>query len=299
MRVGFVGCGLIGTSLALLVRRSLPDCSLFVFEPNAAYATDLAEILPGARIVSALAEIGPCDVIFVCAPTAAIGALICALIPACREQTHIIDVGSVKSATVADVWGRYPAFERFIPGHPLAGNTLVGPRAATLDTLDRKPFVITPYEATSADATAFALHFLQKIGLRTYQTDSRRHDRFVALTSHLTHILAFSLVERLFDLFKDERNSDCALETSDMAYFTGGSFLGMTRFAESDPAMWTDIFQLNLAYLKREAADFTKHMDELLVFIDRNDKSAIKDRLLEIKRKREMVEAAKDGLEKS
>ena len=293
-KVGIVGCGLIGASLALLVKRSIPDATIVAYERNAAHVETLRSILPDLASADALDGLSDCRFVFVCTPPSTIGAIVCDLIATCSDETVIVDAGSVKSVVVEQVSSAHPSFDRFVPGHPLAGSPASGPTRAGADILLGKPYVLTPYAATSEAAVAAVSAFLKDAGLRVFCTDADRHDRVVAMTSHVTHVIAFALVDRLRELEQTEFESGESSSRDDMLYFLGGSILGMTEFAASDPVMWSDILRFNADKIREETARLCDRASTLAAWSGEADAQDIVKRLEETRAYRVELEARKD-----
>ena len=146
----------------------------------------------------------------------------------------IFDVGSVK-ATVVDalrIHGGVPP--HFVPCHPISGSETVGVGAARADLFQRRSVIITPVDETNADTVAAVKSWWQRIGADVTMQDPHAHDRIVAATSHLPHLVAFALMELL----------DTTDEKTLSAYI-GDGFRDVSRIAASDPTIWSDILQAN------------------------------------------------------
>jgi prephenate dehydrogenase len=299
IQIGIVGCGLIGTSLALLVKRRFPNASIRGLETNPDHLDALRRLLPDAVFANDLAEFSGCKFTFICTPSSAVARTVCDLAPHCGDDAYLVDTGSVKGVVIADVLACNPGFDRFVPGHPLAGGPTAGPAQASIEVLDHKPFVLTPYRATSGAAVAAVSAFLSALGLRVYQTTAARHDRMVALTSHVTHVIAYCAVNRLFELWSKETAGDDSVTESDMLYFVGGSLLGTTRFASANPAMWAEILKLNEANIRDEAHVFADTLRSFIDWVGKVEIDSLVERLEKIRDNRLWLEQEKNEIETS
>lgn len=263
MLVGFVGCGLIGTSLIdLCTSKGVADRVIGV-EPDPAYRAVLEARFPAHTFAPDLESVKACDVVFVCTPTASVADLVLALKDICADRTVIVDTASVKTPLVEAMQQRGGGFDRYVPGHPMAGGRMAGPDLAKGELLAGKPFLLTPYDATSADAVAKVSDLLNRLGFKLEITRCDYHDQMVALTSHLPHLFAYALVKRFTDL---ERAAPAKTpsEPVDAQSFAGRAFLNMAHFAGANPEMWSEIFGINQDAIDREVGAVGNIMGELL-----------------------------------
>ncbi len=159
---------------------------------------------------------------------------------AAQRADVVFDVGSVKQSVIDAL---RPAPAGFVPCHPIAGGSLGGAAAARADLFRGRPVVLTPTEATDADAVATVRRYWQTVGARVVVEDAAAHDERFAKLSHLPHLLAFAFVE-------------LASQTDDLRD-VGGGFRDFTRIAGADPDVWADILHAN-------ADPVLRHLDELI-----------------------------------
>ncbi|MGB2129776.1 MAG: bifunctional prephenate dehydrogenase/3-phosphoshikimate 1-carboxyvinyltransferase [Marinobacterium sp.] len=232
-RVLVIGLGLIGGSLAKALKtrscvkevvgadRNLDECRL---------GLDLGVI---DRVAEDLAkEVTAADLIVLAVPVKAMERVLGEIRPHLRMQTLVTDVGSTKSNLVVAaraLFGQLPP--TFIPGHPIAGAEKSGVRASDADLFERHKVILTPLPETDPDATLELARLWQAVGAEVLQMEVERHDEVLAATSHLPHLLAFSLVDTLA---REEENLD-------IFRYAAGGFRDFTRIAASDPTMWHDI----------------------------------------------------------
>jgi prephenate dehydrogenase len=250
-RIGLVGAGLIGGSVAAALARRLPGATLLVHDTSPGNAAYVAERHPKGT-VAALEDMAGCDVIFVATPVAAIPGQVGALL-ALPGKAIIIDTGSAKAEIVAAVAASGADTARFVPGHPLAGGISTGPGRAHPGILTSRPFVLTPSAATSPAALAAACALLETLGAKVVEMDAEAHDRLLARGSHLPHLIAFALAD-----FAEE----------EVRGLLPSSFRAIAAFAASDPRMWTDIFRANSEDVREALDSFKKRLDLIAAMAD-------------------------------
>ncbi|HLI14887.1 MAG TPA: prephenate dehydrogenase [Acidimicrobiales bacterium] len=230
-RVAFVvGLGLIGTSLALALRKAgWTVYGTDVDAGRAARAVELGAIEGPAALEPA--EAGAA-VAFVATPVRAIAGVARDLLERDATGTLVVsDVGGVKGEVVRRV--DHP---RFVGGHPMAGSEQEGPDGADGDLFAGATWVLTPTARTDARAFGLVREAVAAIGAEPVALDPARHDRLVALVSHVPHLAAANLMDLA---------ADAAVEHGVLLRLAAGGFRDMTRIAAGDPAIWPDIFAEN------------------------------------------------------
>lgn len=249
-RLLIVGLGLIGGSVALAARRAgfantYLGVDLALDERQGALALGVVD-----QASESLAELAPqADLILLAVPVLAIEPVLQALQPHLKADVILTDVGSCKAVVrdaAVQVFGELPA--RFVLGHPIAGAEKSGVLAATSDLFERRKVILTPEAGNDPAALALVRDLWLACGAEVLEMGVAEHDQVLARTSHLPHLLAFSLVDTLAR--KDER--------LEIFRYAAGGFRDFTRVAASDPIMWRDIFLSN-----REAT-----LDALDEFLD-------------------------------
>ncbi len=202
------------------------------------YSLDPAEAVRGA------------DMVLLAVPVGAMEAVMRAIAPALGADTVLTDAGSTKGSVIEAArlaFGELPA--NFVPGHPIAGTENSGVEAAFAELYRGRRVILTPTATSSPEAVARVREMWRAAGAEVTEMDAEHHDRVLAATSHLPHLLAFSLVDTLAKL--DEKEEIFA--------YAAGGFRDFTRIASSDPQMWRDICVHNepalLAMLDRFEAD--------------------------------------------
>ena len=249
----FVGLGLIGGSLAAALRGTGFAARMTAFNRNRAtldYAlgAGLIDAAP-ASLEEAIAE---ADLIVVGVPTLAVGAVFAAIRDHGRPDVLITDVASVKGSVVQaarEAFGAVPP--RLVPGHPIAGAEKSGVEAARADLFVRHRVILTPLAGTDPAALATIEHMWRLTRAEVVRMDVAEHDRVLAMTSHLPHLLAFALVDSLARQPASDEIFRCA----------AGGFRDFTRIASSDVVMWRDIALANRDALLAAVDGFTQTLD--------------------------------------
>ena len=266
-RVLIVGLGLIGGSFASGIKsRSLAnkvvgydinekECQLGV-ELNVIdeYNTDLP---------SAAAE---ADLIMLAVPVKATESLLAEIFKVKKPTAIISDVGSTKMSIIEAanrVFGALP--HNFVPGHPIAGAEKSGVTAANHDLFERHKVILTPLQTTPVEAVKVVASLWEALGADVLEMTPERHDEVLAATSHLPHILAFSLVDTLAH---EEQNKD-------IFRYAAGGFRDFTRIAASDPVMWHDICHANRDAILDQIDQFTDGLTRLRKAIDQGDSQTL------------------------
>ena len=234
-RIAILGPGLLGGSIALKLRQlGGSHVTLWARRPAAveeAIAADCAE-----RATSDLeAAVKDADLVVLCVPVGAMRQIAATLIPAIRPDAIVTDVGSVKSAVLAEVGPLFARRGHFVGSHPMAGSEFTGLKAARADLFERSTCIVTPDANTDPQALAAVEAFWALLGCRVVQLGAGEHDDCVALVSHLPHLVAAMLVNVVAD-----RNAHAF-------GVVGPGFRDTTRVASGPPAMWTEILRENSA----------------------------------------------------
>lgn len=245
MRVGIIGTGLIGASIA----RAAVDirASVCLHDVDRERAINVAAAVE-SNVAASVEDLAGCSIVFVCTPPQAIAGYVLAL---AATDAVVVDVGSAKR-TVIDEVARGGGNRSFVPGHPLSGGIASGPAGAGAAIITRRLFVLTPYAGIDEEALETARAFLARLGARVVTMAPETHDRLMALLSHVPHLLSFALLDTLAGLTEEEREMAAALLPH--------SFETMTQFADADPALWAEIFAQNRAEIGRAAERLSASM---------------------------------------
>jgi prephenate dehydrogenase len=261
-RVVIVGVGLIGGSFGLALRAGGHDGELVGLgrDPgklDAALecgAIDRAETDPAAALADA-------DVVLLAVPMGAMAGVLGMLAPALEPGTIVTDAGSVKGSFVADARRILGSLVRVVPGHPIAGTERSGVDAAFAELYRGRRVILTPTAETSADATDAVSALWERAGAHVERLAVDAHDRLLAATSHLPHMLAFGLVDAL------ARGDD----PEAVFRYAAGGFRDFTRIASSDPTMWRDICLANRDALLEALEAYRNDLEQLTAEVRAGD----------------------------
>lgn len=252
--IAFVGIGLIGSSLARVVRRDgLARRTTAVARSAATRDKALQLGLVDAATADHAEAVAEADLVMICTPIGAYAEVAAAIAPHLKQGAIVSDVGSVKQAVVRDVGPLLPEGVHFVPGHPVAGTEHSGPEAGFAELFQDRWCILTPPPGTDADAVARVRALWEAAGMNVAEMDPHHHDQVLAITSHLPHLIAYTIVGTATDLEEDLRR--------EVVKYSAGGFRDFTRIAASDPIMWRDIFLNNkeavLEMLQRFTEDLT------------------------------------------
>jgi prephenate dehydrogenase len=281
-RVGVIGLGLIGGSLALGLKRAsfASRVTGYDIDPQVPpRAVEFGVIDDYAGSLAGLLE--RVDVVVISAPTLASERALREIFVELAQTPRdiwITDVASVKGplcavaeAVEGDLGGR------FIPGHPIAGSERSGVGAADAGLFVGHRVVLTPTSCSMPAGVALVSLMWEALGAAVVQMSVEEHDRVLAATSHLPHVLAYTLVQALAQ----------SEESSDIFRLAAGGFRDFTRIASSDPVMWRDISLANSAALVRWIDVYSERLGELRSFIDQGDGVALEQVFSDAKRARD------------
>jgi cyclohexadieny/prephenate dehydrogenase len=235
--VALIGLGLIGSSIARAVRETMPDVELRGYDADPdvrrrAAALGLVDVLSD----DAAEAVRGAGLIILCVPVGAMEAAARAIAPGLGGDAIVTDVGSSK-APVAKVLSQALPGTTIIPGHPIAGTENSGPEAGFAALFRNRWCILTPEAATDSAATDRLAGFWRTIGAKVEIMEAERHDLVLAVTSHLPHLIAFTIVGTASHLEE--------VTEGEVIKYSAGGFRDFTRIAASDPTMWRDIFLSN------------------------------------------------------
>jgi len=267
----FVGIGHINSSLARAVRKEGLARHLVTLEisdqarakalelgvADAAFA-DAAEAIPGA------------DLVVVGTPVGAIEAVGQAIGPHLSAGAIVTDVGSVKLGVIRDLMPFIPDGVHFVPGHPIAGTEFSGPESGLADLFKGRWHVLTPLPGGDEHATAKVADLWTRVGAQVEIMDAGHHDKVLAITSHLPHLIAYTIVGTASDL--EEHLAQEVIK------FSASGFRDFTRIAASDPVMWRDIFLNNREAVLEVIQRFTEDLTALQRAIRWGEGEVLEDR---------------------
>jgi cyclohexadieny/prephenate dehydrogenase len=252
-RIAIIGLGLLGSSIARGVRVAMPNAVMTGFDADpetreTARALSLVDDVsdtPGAAVTDA-------DLVILCVPVGAMGDVATQIGPDLPADALISDVGSSKANVLAALTAALPN-HIVIPAHPVAGTERSGPAAGFASLFHNRWCILTPPEGSDPARVAQLQAFWERLGANVEVMGAEHHDLVLAITSHLPHLIAYTIVGTASDLE--------SVTQSEVIKYSAGGFRDFTRIAASDPTMWRDVFLTNkdavLEMLQRFSEDLT------------------------------------------
>lgn len=265
-----IGPGLIGSSVLRRARETPGVARRLIAVDRDPAVRARVEELGIADLVTddAAAAAADADLVMICIPVGAIGAVAEAVIPAMKPGAILTDVGSTRRSVVESVAPFLHPDIPYVPAHPMAGTEHSGPDAGFATLFDNRWCLLTPIEAFSTEAACAKVEqFWHMMGARTRRMDVDHHDKICAIVSHVPHVLAFSICQTA-----DTLASDLRAEVLD---FAASGFRDFTRIAASDPTMWRDVFVNNRDAILEMLDRFRSDAETLATAIREGDEETI------------------------
>ena len=258
-KMAVIGCGLIGSSVIRAARAagavgtvSVADASPSVRERVAALG--FADLVTGDTAEA----VRDADLVLFAAPVMAMAEAAQAAAPALKPGATVTDVGSVKAAVGEALAKALPESCFVVPGHPIAGTEQSGPDAGFAELFQHRWVILTPQPRSDApylDAVERLTGFWTALGAQVELMDDRHHDLVLAVTSHLPHLIAYTIVGAAADLEGVTRG--------EVMKYSAGGFRDFTRIAASDPTMWRDVFLSNKDAVLEVLGRFTEDLQAM------------------------------------
>jgi len=287
-RVALIGIGLIGSSLARVLRRDSPQTRIIACARRAETLDAVQRLnLADETTDDPAAAVDGADLVVLATPLSAYREIAMRIGPSLRQGTIVTDVGSVKEQVIRDVKPLMPQGVHFVPGHPVAGTEHSGPESGFAELFRDRWCILTPLPDTAPEAVAKVTQLWQGAGMRITQMAADHHDKVLAVTSHLPHLIAYTIVGTATDLADDLK--------SEVVTFSAGGFRDFTRIAASDPVMWRDIFLANREAVLEIVQRFTEDLTALQRAIRWGEAETLEARFRETRAIRRSVIDAKQA----
>ena len=234
MKLGIIGLGLIGSSLALKISEAYNDITIYgedISESNLKYTIENKII--GNKLEEK--DYSKLDILFVAIPVDQVLKVLSPILDKVGENTLVVDLGSTKKP-ICDLVNSNQNRRKFLAAHPIAGTEFSGPMSADSSLFDNKTIILCETEKTENRLLNIAKDLFLSIGMSIKEMTADEHDKHIAYVSHLSHITSFMLGKTVMDKEKDEET------IYDMA---GSGFESTVRLGKSSPSMWTPIFNQN------------------------------------------------------
>ena len=252
-RVSIIGLGLIGSSIARAVRDAMPTVVLTGHDADA----DVRETARALKLCDDVADtagaaVTDADLVILCVPLGVMATVAESIATDLPPEAIISDVGSSKAAVTTALAAALPN-HAIVPAHPVAGTERSGPEAGFASLFHNRWCILTPPDGTPDSAIQQVTAFWEMLGAQVEVMDAAHHDLVLAVTSHLPHLIAYTIVGTASDLE--------GVTQSEVIKYSAGGFRDFTRIAASDPTMWRDVFLTNkdavLEMLQRFSEDLT------------------------------------------
>ena len=252
-KIAIIGMGLIGASIARASRRAGLATVMAGYDADPSAMADVAALALVDDVTdSAAAAVADADLVIMAVPVGAVGAVAETIIPHMKPGAVLTDTGSTKRSVLRDVAPHLNETIIWLPSHPLAGTEHSGPQAGIAHLFDGRYWIVLPLDAPESALLEFE-SFVTGLGSVVERMTPDYHDKVLALTSHLPHLIAYTIVGTAVDLEQQLKN--------DVIRFSASGFREFTRIAASDPVMWRDVFLNNdeavLEMLQRFSEDLS------------------------------------------
>ena len=237
-KVCIVGLGLIGGSIGLAIKRSNISNQITGYARSNSTLERAIELGLVDSVKDNLKDaVNNSDLVILATPLSTFRELVEEMSPFLKKGCIITDTGSAKLTVIEDLKDILPNGVEFVPGHPIAGTEESGPDAGFAELFDNRWCILTPTEDNSSNAVDLVKDFWESIGSKVEIMDPMHHDKVLAITSHIPHLIAFNIV--------GTANNLANVTEKEVVKYSAGGFRDFTRIAASDPKMWSDIFTYN------------------------------------------------------
>jgi cyclohexadieny/prephenate dehydrogenase len=267
-RVALIGTGLIGSSIARAAKAQGAAGSIVATARSASTRKRVAELGIADQVVETnAAAVAGADLVIISIPVGACGDVAKEIGPHLKAGAIVSDVGSVKGSVVRDMAPHLPKNVHFVPAHPVAGTEYSGPDAGFAELFVNRWCILTPPQGTDPAAVEKLAAFWRLLGANVETMAPDHHDLVLAVTSHLPHLIAYTIVGTADELE--------AVTRSEVLKFSAGGFRDFTRIAASDPTMWRDVFLANKDAVLEMLGRFNEDISLLTKAIRRDDGKAL------------------------
>ena len=279
MKVGILGIGLIGGSLALAARKHIPDAEIFGLDKNEDNLNrSIAIKLIDFKLKSV--DLKLMDLLLITIPVDAASKEIVSLVDLVHDNGLVIDFGSTK-ASICDQVALHSKRGQFLATHPIAGTEFSGPDAAMEDLFLNKTQILCETHKTRPDLLEWAENWFRKMGMQIRPMDPTEHDQHIAYVSHLSHISSFMLGKTVVEKEKNEKT---------IFEMAGSGFESTVRLAKSSPDMWIPIFNQNKDNILETLSEYINNLNQFKNLLEANEYSKLYHQIEAINGIREILE---------
>jgi cyclohexadieny/prephenate dehydrogenase len=269
-KLALIGVGLLGGSIARAAREYGAARTIVATARSEATRKRVVELGIADQVFETNAEaVKDADLVIVCIPVGASGPVAAEIAAHLKPGAIVSDVGSVKGTVLKDMAPHIPAGVHLIPAHPVAGTENSGPDSGFAELFVNRWCILTPPEGADAAAVANLNAFWTALGANVENMTAEHHDLVLAITSHLPHLIAYTIVGTAEEFSTVSR--------SEVLKFSAGGFRDFTRIAASDPTMWRDVFLNNKDAVLEMLAQFSEDLAKLTRAMRRGDGDTLFD----------------------
>ncbi|MGI8853180.1 MAG: prephenate/arogenate dehydrogenase family protein [Methyloceanibacter sp.] len=286
--LAIIGPGLIGSSIARAAHAQGAVRSIVATARSPKTRKRVAELGIADKVTETNAEaVEGADLVIVCVPVGICGGVAKEIGPHLKPGAIVSDVGSVKGSVVRDMGAHLPKTVHFVPAHPVAGTEHSGPDAGFAELFENRWCILTPPDGTDPEPVERLAAFWRLLGANVDTMTPEHHDLVLAVTSHLPHLIAYTIVGTADELETVTR--------SEVLKFSAGGFRDFTRIASSDPVMWRDVFLNNKEAVLEMLGRFNEDVAALTKAIRRGDGEALSEHFSRTRAiRRGVIEAGQD-----
>ena len=277
-----IGIGLIGSSIAIGLRKNKISNKIFGFDINKKHIKKSKKLKIIDKDIKNLSKIKNIDLIVICSPVGTYDNIFKKILPNINKKCIVSDVGSTK-LNLINLFEKYnnKNLSNFVPCHPIAGIEKSGPEYGFAELFKNRYCILTPTKPRSI-ATKKISKMWKKLGMKIEIMDAERHDRLLAMISHIPQLIAYSVVSTTKDLEKNLKY--------DLIKLSAGGFRDFTRLAGSDPIMWRDIYSENKKFVLEMLSRFSEDLLTLQKAIRNNNLKFLEKTFVETKKIRAKIE---------
>ena len=259
--VCIIGLGLIGGSIGLSMKKNNFESKIIGYAKTEKTLSRAVERgLVDDTEKNLVKAVNGADLIILATPLSTFRPIIEEIAPFLKKGSILTDTGSAKYAVLEELKDLIPKDVEFIPGHPIAGTEESGPESGFPELFENRWCILTPTSDNSKESIQSIKFFWESLGSKVEIMDALHHDKVLAITSHIPHLIAYNIVGTANDLAN--------VTDSEVIKYSAGGFRDFTRIAASDPKMWSDIFTYNseavLEMLDLFSSDLTKLRQSIL-----------------------------------
>jgi len=287
-KISIIGLGLIGGSIGLAINRYDKNIKrIGLAKSNKTLEKAISRGLVD-EVTDKLDEVVcDTDLVVLATPLSSFKNIVKEILPFLKDNCIITDTGSTKSQVIDEIIEILPKNIHFIPGHPIAGTEMSGPEAGFTELFDNRWCILTPTKESKHEILEKVKNFWENLGAMVEIMDAEHHDKVLAITSHIPHLIAYNIVGTAYDLAN--------VTEKEVVKYSAGGFRDFTRIAASDPTMWRDIFIYNRDAVLEMLKFFSDDLDNLRNAIENNDSNFLEDFFNKTRDvRRNIIEAGQD-----